>query len=120
MITQVNGEIADVDKEILNKDIIGNPEKLKWVTACLQQAFQSGARGVTWDYSMLMKPWGFRLENISIPIKLWHGELDKTVPTSMGRYLESVIPACRANFIPDEGHYMFYKHTLDILSDLVK
>ena len=69
---------------------------------------------------MLMKPWGFRLEEISIPIKLWHGEADKTVSPSMGRYLATAIPNCQANFVPDEGHYMIVNHTQDILSDLVK
>jgi pimeloyl-ACP methyl ester carboxylesterase len=119
VITKVNGQIADIDRVVMEKEIIGNPEELKWVIACLQQAFRSGSRGVVWDYSMLMKPWGFRLEEISIPIKLWHGESDKTVPPNMGRYLESVIPDCQANFIPNEGHYMFFHHARDILIDLV-
>jgi len=120
VISRVNGEIADVDKAIMQETIIGNPEGLNRAIAILKQAFYPGARGVTWDYSLVMNSWGFRPEDITIQIKLWHGEADKTIPSSMGRYLADAIPNCQARFIPDEGHYMIDNHVHDILSDLVK
>ena len=120
VISRVNGGIADVDKAILEETIISNPEALNRAVTTLQQAFRRGARGVTWDYSLLMNPWGFSLKDISMQIKLWHGEADISVPPSMGRYLATTIPNCQANFFPDEGHYMIVYHIYDILSDLVK
>ena len=120
VISRVNGEIADIDKAIMDEVIIRNPEGLNWAVNTLQQAFRLGARGVTWDYSLLMNPWGFHPEDISIPIIICHGEADITVPTNMGRYLATAIPNCRANILPGEGHYMIVNHAQDILSDLVK
>lgn len=119
VISRVNGEIADIDKTVMDKTVIRNPEGLNQAAANLQQAFRLGARGVAWDYSLVMNSWGFRPEDISIQIQLWHGEADITIPLSMGRYLATAIPNCQANFLPGEGHYMFINHVQDILSDLV-
>lgn len=119
VISRVNGEIAEIDKSILSEAIINNPEGLNRATANLQQAFRRGARGVVYDYSLLINPWGFNPKDISIKIKIWHGEADITVPTSMGRYLANTIPNCQAAFLPGEGHYMIVKHAQDILNDLI-
>ena len=119
VISRVNGEIAEIDKLILNEAIINNPEGLNWAAANLQQAFRQGAHGVVWEYSLLMNPWGFNPKDISTQIKIWHGEADITVHPGMGRYLANTIPDCRTEFLPGEGHYMIVKHAQDILNDLV-
>lgn len=118
-ISRVNGKAADVDKEIMDKIIMRSPEGLKRAVASLQQAFRGGVHGVAWDYSVLMNSWGLRPEDISVPTQLWYGEVDRQVPLSMGRYLATAIPHCRANFLPGEGHYAFFNHIQDILSYLV-
>ncbi len=118
-ISRVNGKIADIDKEIMDRTVMKSPEGLNRAVASLQQAFRGGVWGVAWDYSVLMNSWDFRLEDISIPIQLWQGEGDKQVPVSMGRYLATTIPYCQANFLPDEGHYAFFNHIQDILNYLV-
>jgi pimeloyl-ACP methyl ester carboxylesterase len=68
------------------------------------EAFRSGSRGAAWELVMYARPWGFRLEEITMPVYLWQGELDKNVPPSMGRYQAHAIPNCRATFYPGEGH----------------
>ena len=55
---------------------------------------------------LLTRPWTFRLEEIRVPVRLWHGEADGVVPVAMGRYLAGSIPDCRAEFIPGAGHYV--------------
>lgn len=118
-ISRVNGKLSDVDRAVVDKIVMRSPEGLNRAVASLQQAFQGGTRGVAWDYSVLMNSWGFRLEDISIPIQLWQGEDDRQIPLSMGRYLATAIPHCRANFLPGEGHYAFFSHVQDILNYLV-
>jgi len=118
-ISRVNGKVADIDKAVMDKTIIRNPEGLNRAVAQLQQAFRVGVQGVALDYSLVMNSWGFRPEDISVPIQLWHGEADRQIPLSMGQYLAVAIPNCRENFLPGEGHYMFFSHIQDILSYLV-
>lgn len=53
---------------------------------------------------LFASPWGFRLEDIEMPVHLWHGELDAMVLPAMGRSLTSAIPNCKATFVSTEGH----------------
>jgi pimeloyl-ACP methyl ester carboxylesterase len=83
------------------------------------EAFRSGSRGAAWETLMYARPWGFRLEEITMQVHLWQGELDKNVPPSMGRYQAGAIPNCRATFYPGEGHISLpVNHLEEILGAL--
>ena len=112
-ILRTLGRLPEADKAILAR-----PEMLQRIADDLREAFRSGTRGVAWDYSLVTRPWGFRLEDISIEIQLWHGEDDLSVSPIMGHHLASTIPNCRAKFLPHEGHSLINNHTQEILSNL--
>jgi pimeloyl-ACP methyl ester carboxylesterase len=83
-------------------------------------AFQHGARGAAWDMALLGRPWGFRLEDITTPVHLWHGEADTMCPVGMGRYVAERIPDCHATFYPQDGHVsLIVNHFEELLSALV-
>jgi len=108
-------ELPESDKEAFN-----HPDARQQYINTILEAFRSGTRGVALDYALTMKPWGFRLEDISIEVHLWHGEDDTVVPPAMGRYLAEAIPNCQAMFIPDEGHFsLLPNHVDEILGVLV-
>jgi pimeloyl-ACP methyl ester carboxylesterase len=91
-----------------NKDrvVLSRPEVRETLRRDIVEAFRQGSRGVAWDAVLLYgRPMGFRLQDITMEVQLWHGEDDLNVPPSVGRYLASVIPNCRATFFPAEGHY---------------
>ena len=68
---------------------------------------------------LLSHPWGFRLEEITMAVYLWHGEDDTSIPVSMGRYMAGAIPNCHATFLPGEGHFLFFDRWGEILSALL-
>lgn len=76
----------------------------RFFLADLEEALRQGVEGATWDAMAGERPWGFRLEAIAVPVRLWQGELDRNVPAAAGRYLEERIPGCRATFLPADGH----------------
>ena len=107
--------VSEPDKLLLAK-----PEVKQMFIDSLREAFRSGTRGASWDATIYARPWGFQLQDISMEVHLWHGELDTQVPVSVGRYVANAIPNCRARFLPDEGHHsLAYNHIEDILSVLV-
>lgn len=63
---------------------------------------------------MMSNPWGFRLEDISMPVCLWHGEADANVSLSAARHVADTIPSCQATFLPGEGHWLFLRHWEEI------
>ena len=72
----------------------------------VREAMRQGPMGFAWEVHLLVKPWGFRVEDIRVPVELWHGELDRTTPIAMGRFLAERIPTCNAHFIASEGHFL--------------
>jgi len=107
--------VSEPDKLLLAK-----PEVKQMFIDSLREAFRSGIAGVNHEAALYTRPWQFRLQDISMEVHLWHGELDTQVPVSVGRYVANAIPNCRARFLPDEGHHsLAYNHIEDILSVLV-
>jgi pimeloyl-ACP methyl ester carboxylesterase len=88
--------------------VLGRAEVAAALSASLREAFRNGGRGVADELLLLMRPWTVRLEEIQVPVRLWHGEADGIVPVAMGRYLARSIPNCRAEFIPGGGHYLAF------------
>jgi pimeloyl-ACP methyl ester carboxylesterase len=56
------------------------------------------------DDLVIVKPWGFELSSIEVPVLYWHGEQDKFVPFSHGVWLSEHIPGVEARLTADDGH----------------
>jgi len=88
--------------------------------AMLEESYRHGKQGVAWDATIIARPWGFRLEEIAMPVYLWHGGADTMVPPAMGRYVAKTIPNCVARFYPDEGHIsLLANHLEEVLQKLL-
>jgi pimeloyl-ACP methyl ester carboxylesterase len=85
----------------------------------LREAFRQGPRGPASDARAADKRWRFRLEDIRVPVWLWHGQEDRDVPPAMGRYVAERIPGSRAMFYRTEGHIStFVNHVDEMLRTL--
>jgi pimeloyl-ACP methyl ester carboxylesterase len=82
------------------------------------ELYRQGGRGLYDEALVMARPWGFPLEGICVPVHLWHGEADVTVPVGMGRHIARTIPGCRATFYPGEAHHLVYDRWREILADL--
>ncbi len=70
--------------------------------------------------ALVAREWGFRLEDISMMVHLWHGEQDTVSPIAVGRLIASEIPDCVSKFYPNEGHLsVLFNNMEEILSVLV-
>ncbi len=116
VLRRIVGMLPDADKAVLAR-----PEVKAAIRDNIIEAFRGGSSGVAHELLLYSRPWGFLLKDIALPIDLWHGEEDRSVPPSMGRYQASAIPNCRAVFCPREGHFsLAINHMQEILSGLVK
>ena len=110
------------------KDTVAAPDKLLLDQSGVEQAFiysireafRAGTRGASHDAVLYKHPWGYQLQDISMPIHLWHGDLDTQVPVSVGQYVANAIPNCQAKFLPEEGHLsLAHNYIEEILNPLV-
>ena len=69
------------------------------------EAMRDGARGPAWDLRLYTRPWGFRQEEILMPVHFWHGERDTIVPPSLARTQLRLLHDCRPRFFPDDAHF---------------
>jgi pimeloyl-ACP methyl ester carboxylesterase len=83
-----------------------------------KELYRQGGRGLYDEALVMARPWGFRLEGVAVPVQLWHGEADTTVPVGMGRHLARAIPGSEATFCPGEGHQLVYDRWREILISL--
>lgn len=101
-----------------DKAAIASPSFKAHATRSVAEPFRQGSRGPARELVLVVRPWGFRPEDVTMEVHLWQGEADVMVPPSMGRYLSRALPNCRARFCPGEGHLMLIEHMDEILSAL--
>jgi pimeloyl-ACP methyl ester carboxylesterase len=92
--------------------------------ACFEsarQAWRSSAAGVMIDADIYARPWGFPLEEVRVPVRLWHGRKDRTFSFRLAEEIARRLPNCELHLVEGAGHYSLpIRHTHEILSDLIR
>jgi pimeloyl-ACP methyl ester carboxylesterase len=70
-----------------------------------RQAWRSSATGVMTDAEIYATPWGFPLEEVRVPVALWHGTKDRTFAHRLARGVADRLPNCEFHLIDGAGHY---------------
>jgi pimeloyl-ACP methyl ester carboxylesterase len=85
-----------------------------------RRAWRGSAEGVMADAQIYAQPWGFSLEDVNVPVRLWHGTQDRAFSVHRAEEVAKRLPNCKARFIENAGHYSLpIRHMRDILSDLI-
>jgi pimeloyl-ACP methyl ester carboxylesterase len=56
------------------------------------------------DDFAFVRPWGFELEGIRVPVQVWHGAQDQFVPVAHGRWLAQRVPGVDTHIHEEDGH----------------
>lgn len=89
------------------------PDEAKAMGWFLESGRQ-GARGPIHDYRIL-KDWGFRLEDVAMPVELWQGDADTLVSMDEAVDQERRAPGAILHRCPGEGHLVLVTHAEEIL-----
>jgi pimeloyl-ACP methyl ester carboxylesterase len=84
-------------------------ELAEYLTASEQDGLAPGSQG-WWDDNCMVRPWGFDLAGITVPVLLLHGRQDMFVPFSHGEWLAAHIPGVEARLLDDDGHLTLMKN----------
>jgi pimeloyl-ACP methyl ester carboxylesterase len=100
------GELAEGLKSLLSPPDVavvngGLAEELIAVTS---EGIHATRDGWLDDDLAFVKPWGFELDSISVPLQLWQGQQDLMVPLGHGDWLAEHIPGADVRLSDDDGH----------------
>jgi pimeloyl-ACP methyl ester carboxylesterase len=66
------------------------------------------------------EPLDFDLDDVKMPVKVWHGTADTLVPISQGRHLASRLASAELVELPDVGHLHTPERIAQIAADLTR
>jgi pimeloyl-ACP methyl ester carboxylesterase len=82
------------------------------------EAFRQGSAGAARDLHLIVRPWGFGLDEITAPVRLWHGDHDHEIPLHHSEYIAGAVRDSRLDIISGGDHLTLYRHADEILSSL--
>jgi pimeloyl-ACP methyl ester carboxylesterase len=116
MIAQARASLPPEDQAMLER-----PALRDGFLAMVLEALRKGPRGAQYEMALMVGPWEFRPQEITMPVMMWHGEADQNAPLAMGRYMAEAIPNSEAKFYPGEGHIsLFVNHADEILGSFAE
>lgn len=86
------------------------PDRLERFRLELVEAMSQGSSGPVEDMRLVRAPWGFGVQDVRVPVQLWHGEDDHSTPLAMGGWLAAMLPDCTPRFLKGEGHFSTILH----------
>lgn len=109
---ELGGLIDHVDRAALTGDLAESLARM------LRRAVSTGTDGWFDDDLAFVRPWGFDLDAIRVPVSIWQGAHDMMVPFAHGQWLAAHVPGARVHLYDDEGHLSLASQLPRILDDL--
>ncbi|WP_186297610.1 alpha/beta fold hydrolase [Sedimenticola selenatireducens] len=106
--------LAACDQSLLSSQ----PELCEILGKNTQRALQQGGAGLISDLALLVTDWAYLLSGIAMPVALWQGEKDHSVPPAMTSFLSKQLPTAELHSMPEAGHLLRFSHWEEILRQL--
>lgn len=56
------------------------------------------------DVVVFARDWGFRLEEVKVTVRWWHGDVDHIIPFAHGQHCVALLPDAQLYHLPGESH----------------
>ena len=97
MAREMASLLSPVDAALLGSELD------TFMTSSMKDGLAQGSQG-WWDDNCMIRPWGFDVADIALPVLLLHGTDDKFVPFGHGEWLAAHIPGVEARLLDGDGH----------------
>jgi pimeloyl-ACP methyl ester carboxylesterase len=82
------------------------------------ESLRQGAAGPTDDLRLIVRPWGFPIGAVRVPVHLWHGSDDPEIPVHHAEFVARIVPEASLEIVPGADHLLLFSHADEILSRL--
>ena len=101
-------------------DVLRDTQAFEACFESARQAWRGSAEGVMTDAEIYARPWGFKLEEVQVPVRLWHGKKDRTFSYRLSEQISERLPNCELRLVENAGHYSLPVRSMhEILADLI-
>ncbi|KAL9634785.1 MAG: hypothetical protein Q9164_003876 [Protoblastenia rupestris] len=116
MVLKSEKRVVEVDRRVLRDDVLR-----KWLLDSMREGLRQGCWGTAWEVRLFGSSWGFGLQEIEgVRVSLWHGGLDRGVPSRMARKAAEMLNGAELRVFEEEGHIsLVVNKAEEILEDLV-
>jgi len=70
------------------------------------------------DVVVFARDWGFRLDEVKVPVRWWHGDADHIIPFAHGEHVVALLPDAELYTLPGESHLAGLGYAQEILDRL--
>lgn len=85
----------------------------------IMEANRQTIRATVQEMIIERNPWDFKLEDIKIPVYIWHGTTDVMVPVASADYLAERIPGSTKRILEGKGHMIVSSHWAEMVNFLL-
>jgi pimeloyl-ACP methyl ester carboxylesterase len=112
---QIAASLGDLVSDADRSAISG--ESAAWLADVFRESVRNGIWGWYDDEVAFVRPWGFHVRNINVPVAIWQGAQDRTTPFAHGEWLASHIPGVHPHLLPNHGHLSLGVNSFGLLLD---
>lgn len=87
-----------------DKRVFRRPEMKQMFIADIVTSFRRQAHAPLLDLVLFTREWGFRLRDLRVPIRFWHGDADHIVPEAHVHHMAALVPDARVHIRHGESH----------------
>jgi pimeloyl-ACP methyl ester carboxylesterase len=110
---------ANVISPECDRPVLKRPDMKEAFLYDLTIAARTGVRAAINDLVLFGRDWGFRLSEIRVPIRFWHGDADMIVPLSHGVHQAGLVPDSGLTVVPGGGHFSGYETVEEVFHTLL-
>ncbi|MED1863784.1 alpha/beta hydrolase [Fictibacillus nanhaiensis] len=89
-----------------DNNVLQNEDVLENGLLHSKEAYRQGVDGVIDEGNLLTKDWGFKVEEITRPVIVWHGEKDTFSPVIEVKNMAKKIPEIETHYLIEAGHFL--------------
>jgi pimeloyl-ACP methyl ester carboxylesterase len=102
-LNMMTKSLSAADHEILARSDVRVALELE-----AQRLSRTTGQAVAQDLEIFTVDWGFDIGAITVPVQLWHGDEDRSVPIEYAHSMHEAIPGSVLHEIPGAGHFFIY------------
>ncbi len=107
MFERLIQQLPAVDREVFKEN--------SGLLLASKEAFYQNITGATYEFRLIMKKWGFNLDEVHTPVSIWQGGLDPQLPASCARFFASCLPNTSLRLMEHDAHQStLYNHIEEI------